>query len=169
MSCRCERLSVELLRRNFDNRLLMVEVSVLGRVFRFSNNRINKRFISFMVFRQYLYNEFILYDNLFFKNLFRKISYKIFYNSRNCKFKVRELILCFIVLKFYFLFFLSLFFMAFGRFERRRLCVMVGEFRYSVDSRLIIVEILGLDFVFCILIFFGVLVVDILGFEFFVC
>lgn len=51
MSCRCERLLVELLRRNFDNRLLMVEVSVLGRVFRFSNNRINKRFISFMVFR----------------------------------------------------------------------------------------------------------------------
>lgn len=72
-------------------------------------------------------------------------------------------------MKFYFLFFLSLFFMAFGRFERRRSCVMVGEFRYSVDSRLIIVEILGLDFVFCILIFFGVLVVDILGFEFFVC
>lgn len=94
MSCRCERSPAESLRRNPDNRLLMVEVPALGRAFRPSNNRTNKRSTSLMVSRQHLHNEFISYDNPFFKNLLRKISYKIFYNSRNCKPKATELTLC---------------------------------------------------------------------------
>lgn len=93
MSCRCERSPAESLRRNPDNRLLMVEVPALGRAFRPSNIRTNKRSTSLMVSRQHLHNKFISYDNPFFKNLLRKISYKIFYNSRNCKPKATELTL----------------------------------------------------------------------------
>lgn len=74
MSCRCERSPAESLRRNPDNRLLMVEVPALGRAFRPSNNRTNKRSTSLMVSRQHLHNKFISYDNPFLKTYLGKLA-----------------------------------------------------------------------------------------------
>ena len=155
MSCRWDRSPAESLRRNPDSRLLMLEIPALGRAFRPSNSKTNKRSTSLMVSKEHLHinrpDTFIPIWSLILHS--HKSKHKRTKCIKNSNFIINSDLSSP----------RSPLSMASGKSDRSRSCVIVGDPRQSVDRRLITVEILGLDLASWMLTFPGVLAVETLG------